>query len=457
MQRDRRQFLASVGALAAATACDEPANPAAPKPSEPAPDRSPEPAPWAAPGTLDSLAFPGGVRAGDATSDGAILSVRTTEPTIDLLVMVAAADGWEEVARHDGLTPVEGNVQFELEALASDSAYAAVFLAGDRRSATVRFRTAIPSGGWRKVVFAATSCLGSADPSWASLAEIASFDPDFTLLLGDTVYADGSLTAEDYRAEWERAFANESLQALFARSSLIATWDDHEVANNWVRSEGDLLHTAVTDEQLATATTVFRDALPMRVGPGGNGLWRKLGWGVVDVFVLDSRGERSKGKIVSDEQLAWLQEELHASEAAFKIIMASVHVTDHYDLMSTGAADDRWQGYPAQRDALIAAIVEVAGVFVVTGDMHYGGVQRIDPEGGPAADRWEIAAGPAGSSLFPLSAVAQIGGDGVPAQYDAVIEDWTSCLFVADPGLGTLTVQFIGNDGGIRAERTLSA
>jgi phosphodiesterase/alkaline phosphatase D-like protein len=452
MKPDRRQFLAGAGALAA-TACDPAAAP--PTDPQPAPDRAPEPAPWVPSESLDPAAFPGGVQVGDAGVDAAIVSVRTDEPLLELVVMAADGDGWVEVVRESDLAAADGGLQREIGGLEADTAYTVVFLVGDRRSATARFRTAFTDPGLRKVVFAATSCLGSGNPTWENLSRIAAFDPDFTLLLGDTVYADGAVTQADYRAEWAAAYANPNLQALFARSGVIATWDDHEVANNWRIGDGDALHAGVTADQVDIALAAFREAMPMREGPGGSGLWRSIAWGPVEVFVLDSRGERGDGRIVSEEQLAWIGEALRASGAVFKLVLASVHVTDHAELMSTGAADDRWQGYPAQRDALVAAIAEVPGTFVITGDMHYGGIQRIDPEGGPAADKWEIAAGPAGSSLFPFDAVAQIGG-GVPAQYDVVLESWSSCVFVADPGLGTLTVQFIGDDGAILAERVLA-
>jgi len=455
MNQDRRSFLVSAGALAAVAACDEPVKgPPPPHPEAiPAPDRAVEPEPFAPAEAMDEVAFAWGVQVGDATAGGALVALRTTAVTVDLVLLRASGEGWEEVDRQTGLPVVEGNVAVELSGLDADTAYTVHFVDGDRSSPTARFRTALAADGFRKVVFAATSCLGSINPGWASIARVAEADPDFALLLGDTVYADGSLTIEDYRAHWELALANPSLRALFARTSVISTWDDHEVANNWRFTEADSFHDNVTPEQVATATLAFREALPMRVGPGGSGLWRKLSWGVVDLFVLDCRGERSVGKIVSDDQLDWITSELAASPAQFKIVLASVHVTDHYDLLSSVAADDRWQGYPAQRDAFVAAIAAVPGVFVVTGDMHYGAAQRIDPEGGAGAEQWEIAAGPAGSTLFDVEAVAGIGGGTLPAQYEVLIDTWSSCLFVADPGLGTLTVQFVGDDGAVLAEK----
>ena len=179
-------------------------------------------------------------------------------------------------------------------------------------------------------------------------------------------------------------------------------------------------------------------------------------WGeVFEVLVLDSRGERHGDRIVSDAQLAWAIDRLERSTATFKLVLVSVHVIDHGALLSFVNQEDRWQGYPAQREALLAAAEAAPGVLFVTGDMHYGAIQRVGPPGAIGEDLWEVAAGPGGSELFALGAIAELAG-GWPELYAEVVEDWTYAKLVLDPGLRTITVQLVGDDGGVRAERTIA-
>jgi alkaline phosphatase D len=464
MEPTRRGFLTAAGALAVAGldgGCDpssttEPSTP----PPAPAPERAPEPEPWVPDGTPDDRAFGWALVAGDATPTGVLLSAFTSEPSVDVTVVEARGDTWVEVQRHPQLTPEGGWVQLELLELTPDTAYTVVLHStdGERRSAPTRVRTALPvEAPARRVTFGATSCLGSSNPSFGSLHHAAAESLDFFLLLGDTVYADGSIDEQDYEAEWHAVLSHPAFRALAGSTSVVATWDDHEVSNNWV-VDGDPdnpLWDVISPEQLAAATAVFQHALPQREGPGGSGVWRALSWGdVIDIVVLDCRGERTDGRIVSEEQLAWALDTLRDSSATFKLLLSSVHLTDHLALFDVLQQEDRWQGYPEQRLPLVQACAEVPGVLVITGDMHYGGVQRLDPAGGPAADVWEIAAGPSGSSLFPVGAVADLLAE-IPEQYEDLIEDWTTCLFDADPGTGTLTLRFVNDAGERVVERVL--
>ncbi|MEQ1571347.1 MAG: alkaline phosphatase D family protein, partial [Myxococcota bacterium] len=420
------------------------------------PEREPEPGPWDPGGTEDLAAFPWSVQAGDATADGAVVSIRTTEPAVELVVVAADGQGWVEVARV-GLTPVEGTAQHVLTGLAPDAAHRYTFFAGDgaRRSRVGRLRTALASGS-RKLVFGATSCLGDADPGWPNLGFVAQHQLDFFVWLGDTVYVDDedTLTLADYRAVWDAALATPTLADTCASTSFVAVWDDHEVANNWVLDQGNALDEGITAERLAAADAAFREAMPQRAGPSG-GKWRSLRWGaVLELVALDCRSERSTDRMVSDEQLAWAVERITTSDARFVVVLVSVHATDHTALMSFVEEEDRWQGYPAQRDVLVAACEQAGAVLFVTGDMHYGAVQRVSPAGAPGQDLYEVAAGPSGSELFAVAALGEMVG-GLPAQYEDVIDTWSWSRFEVDPGLGTIRVQMIGDTGEVLIDRTL--
>jgi alkaline phosphatase D len=465
-QPSRRGVLAGLTALPvmSAVGCQgegEP-DPVQPLPGElPAPAREPEPGPWEPEEQLDEAAFAWSVQSGDATADSVVVSVHTTEVEVGLVVMMAAGDQWQESSRQTGLVAADGVVQLGLVGLPADTAFRFVFTSADgaRRSPVGRFRTALAEDASRKIVFGATSCLGGDNAGWANLGFVAEHELDFLLLLGDTIYADneGDLLVEDYRARWRQALAVPALASATASTSMVATWDDHEVANDWVLGEGNQLQQGVSPERLAAAAQAFQEALPQRLGEGPAGsMWRSLRWGaVLEVIVLDCRGERVEGALVSDAQLAWATDRVRTSPARFKIVMVSIHATDHTALLGAVQDLDRWQGYPAQREALLAACEEAGGVLLVTGDMHYGAIQRVSPEGAVGESLWEVAAGPSGSEMLPVTTIAELKG-GLAPQYEDIVEAWTWARFEVDPGLGTIRVQMIGDDGQTVLDRELA-
>jgi alkaline phosphatase D len=356
-----------------------------------------------------------------------------------LLVRAVGEDGWQEVDTQAGLVPLDQRLQLDLGGLDADSAYSVTFYDEDTgaRSRPSRFRTALSSDAWRVVTVGATSCLGGNEP-WATLTLAAEQRLDLFLLLGDLVYADGASSLEDYRLYYDQALRTEGFRDLCASTSLVATWDDHEVANNWDWSD-------LADGQFDAALQAFRETLPFVPGGGVSGIWRKLSWGaVLDVFVLDCRAERDGGIYISAQQQSWLLDGLANSGARFKIIMNSVPITDLAAIFGTGGASDRWDGYATQRQEVLATIraLEIPGILWVTGDVHYAQVGAIDPEGGDGEDMVEVFAGPGGS---PKNVAAELfGGD---PQYWWMSPAWNYVRFTCDPGTGRILVEHIDDDG----------
>ncbi|RME26655.1 MAG: hypothetical protein D6798_06270 [Deltaproteobacteria bacterium] len=422
--------------------------------SQPAPERPPEPARWEAPGDVDTVSFPAGPQAGDPESDRVILMARSDLEQATVVVMQADGDGWTEVARQAATRdPALRSLRVELTGLAPDTAYNYAFYAGDpdagaSRSAVGRFRTGLDDTGFRKLTLGATSCLGGNEP-WPNMRAIATEDLDAFLFLGDMVYADAT-TLEEYRADWDPVMTTEGMVELNASTATISTWDDHEVANNWTWDE-------ITPDRYEAALTAFRESMPQATGPTG-GIWRQVHWGrVLDVFVLDSRSERDAdiGQYISPEQMTWLQEGLAASDAAFKIIMTSVPITDMSDFIGTAAADDRWQGFPEQREEILSFIDDndIGGVLWIAGDVHFGMVATVGIPGsdGPGLHQWEVAVGPAGST--PNVAADLWKND--QTHYRLLFSTWNSARLTLDPGTMTAQVDFIGDDGLVFAGSTL--
>ena len=459
MKPTRRHILAGLSAIAVAPGCrggktDEEALDSADAASVPTPERDPEPEPWSPDPVLDEGAFPLGVQVGDPDTDGVVIIAWTTEPVVGLMLAQGEDGVWvapdpTPVIDTDALVPVDGRVQLTLTGLRPDAVYSICFTSEDllRRSRVTRFRTALGPDDWRVLTLAATSCLGTPGRPWANMSYAAASDPDAFLLLGDTVYANGAYTTDQFLAYYRDALAVEGLAEASAHSALVAIWDDHELINNFA---GEASNPGLYAEALAA----FRQAIPQRTGPGGNGLWRSLSWGpVAELVMMDCRSERQgEEQYISSEQMEWVKSTLLESSARFKLILNSVPITDYTPMFGSTYDEDRWQGFPAQREEILSFIEEegIEGVVWITGDFHMGVISRVDPAGGLADSSWEIMVGPAGSTLNVLATLYEN-----PEQFPVMFAQYNSALLRLDPGLGTIVVTYLGDDGTVLAEQTV--
>lgn len=410
--------------------------------------REEEPAPWQPSETESRALFPYGVRVGDATTDSAIVAIYTTEDvsTISFQLQKAEGTGWVET-QEDSVDLVEGHGQIEITGLDTDTAYSIMFLSADgsSRSQVTRFRTALSDDDWRIVTFGATSCLGGNLP-WPNLTRAKDDQYDFFCMLGDTVYANATSKSR-YWDYWDYALKQDGLYDLFSSCSVVSTWDDHEIVNNFNWNEFP-----DAQERFENALWAFRRGLPQRQGPDGQ-IWHKISHGkVLDIFVLDCRGERRGTKYISDEQMDWLKEELQASNARFKIMMNSVPITDYEALLQSTEADDRWQGFSEQRLEILGFIEDstVEGLLWITGDFHMGCISKVGAIGDVGSSMYEVMAGPSGSFLNPI-------GDFIieTEQYLLGFSQWNHTRFVCNPETGEVLVQFVGDDGAVIEEMSL--
>ncbi len=402
-------------------------------------DPGPEPDPWEPPGQEDTSAFAWGVQSGDAQPDSVWLSVRTLEPSLSLTVVRGVSNGWDPATTRQNLTPVDGVVQLNIGGLVPDNTYSYAFFSADgtRRSRPGRFRTALAPDQSRVIRFGGTHGLGGNLP-WPSFTHAAVEKLDFFMLLGDTIYADWG-TDVGYVNKFKEVLSTEGFNDVSASTSVIATWDDHEIEDNWSWA------TSGMDAKVTEALAAYRQAIPQDMGPGGLGVWRVLRWGqAMDVFVLDCRVERRNGNYISPEQMTWLKDGLEVSTARFKIIINSVPIADFSAYFGSVEANDRWQGYPTQRSEILNHITDnaISGVLWITGDFHFGGVMTVDPAGGPSAEEWEVMVGPAGSPINSFVGIMS-ESDRLPV----LVKQWSYTLFEADPDTGVVDITFVGDNG----------
>ncbi len=369
----RRHVLAGLGALTVA-GCGEDAG---------APEASP--------------LFPLGVASGDPAEDGALLWTRYGgKAPLELVVL---RDGAEVHAQQAAAT--DGFVRLEVAGFAADTAYEFLFRerGGGAQSRTGRFRTALAPGARRVLRFGGVSCM-KYNQSMAAVARAAArTDLDGFLLLGDNAYLDGSRTLDEYRASWARTLRLQAQRDLRATHTVVATWDDHEVANNWSLED-------IAPAQLGAARRAFFDNMPLRAQAAAPArIWRSVRYGdVAEVLALDSRGERrpSAKEYLSRAQLDWLEARLAASPCVFKLVLTSVPVSSFPGAFFDLVKDDRWEGYPEQRNEVLSFVEQrrIGGVLWVAGDYHLASMGRVALDG-PGKSAVEVLVGPGAQASNP--------------------------------------------------------
>jgi alkaline phosphatase D len=195
---------------------------------------------------------------------------------------------------------------------------------------------------------------------------IGSKQPDFFLLLGDTVYADHPPeqfvpSVSHYRNKHAANRKDRHLQTFLAQHVTYAIWDDHETEDNF-----NSLH-----PHIEKALQVFKEYWPCKPADP-TALYRQFSWAGVDFFILDTRRFRSEQSMtdgpdktmLGSAQNSWLKERLKASTAPFKFIITSVPFH--------GSAVDTWGSYRTERDEIVEFIrgEKIRGTIFLTGDYH---------------------------------------------------------------------------------------
>jgi len=370
----------------------------------------------------DEVGFPLGVQSGSVTPSSALLWTKLATPG-DVTVKVwrdgASADQVLLVSSEVVTSSDAGFVHYAATGLAPSTEYRYAFFttAGDAitaRSRIGRVVTAYPAGELLRLRVGATTCTGTSDPEvraalapFPALSMIADMDIDLTLHLGDITYNDGASGLAGYRTFWANTLAEAGYKDLLSTAGMYATWDDHEVEDNYDPE-------TISATRFENAQQTFFEHVAV-TDDGSHRVWRSYQWGDTAEFIItDLRSERKPSTLesedpqfVSNEQLAFIKERLQNSTAHFKVVFSSVNITNLKDPLWDVplALDDRWEGYRTQREELLQFIVDqdIDNVWFLAGDIHMGFVGRIEPEG-PFSRMWELTVGPGASGSNPLGA-----------------------------------------------------
>jgi alkaline phosphatase D len=297
--------------------------------------------------------------------------------------------------------------------------------------------------------------INAEDGGMVTFATMRKHNPDFLIHSGDTIYADGIITAEtkqpdgkiwknsitvlekakvaetldEFRAAHKYNFLDDNVRAFNAVVPVFGQWDDHEVTNNWSLSKQLPASYKERDITLlaARAARAYHEMYPLResiVEPGR--VYRTLNYGPhLDVFMLDERSYRGPNGpnlqetygpdayFVGPEQLAWLKRALLASKATWKVIASDmpIGIVVEDDAVNHKGSEAIAQGDgPARgRELEIADLlrfIKTAGIrntVWLTADVHYTAANYYNPDKAQFQDFepfWEFVSGPFHAGTF---------------------------------------------------------
>lgn len=383
--------------------------------------------PSASSAPVSSARFAAEPQLGEIDGDGLVLWARGSEAA-ELVVRVGGVERRATFDPGDDLT-----ARVVIEGLPAGTHPWRAQVGSDVREGRVRLAppenaAAAVSFAWTGDVAGQNVCRDT-ELGFLLLGEIDVSRYDFTLALGDWIYADDTCEPvgrygnaqvpggfaraadlEGFRAHWRYAEADRGYAAFRARTYVV--WDDHEVENDF--------GSAAPLYALGRRAFLERAPLPIEPSDVETPLWRSVRWGRhLELLLLDTRSFRDDNEAPDDPsapktmlgaaQRAWLEERLRESNATHLVVVSSVPLA-----VPTGWPRERgrdgWadaEGPTGFEEELVAVlrVARDAGrrrlVFVTT-DVHFAEAVRYRPfDDAPGFEVLELLAGPASAGLFP--------------------------------------------------------
>ncbi|CAM5383347.1 alkaline phosphatase D family protein [Streptomyces griseomycini] len=374
----------------------------------------------AAEGPLPDGVFSLGVASGDPLPDGIVLWTRLApdplngggmpDRPVPVEWQLATDARFRRVVRRGTALarPAYGHsVHVDVRGLRPDTAYWFRFRAGGQLSRTGRTRTAPAphsSGGRLRVALA--SCQNWQHGYFTPYADMLDQDPDVVVFVGDYIYesvpsatgvrrhegAGEPYSLTQYRNRYAQYRSDPDLAAMHANAPFVVTFDDHEVDNDFAgevpQDPAKQPHDAFT-ARLTAAYQAYYEHMPVRATAVPNGphirMYRRLEFGrLARLNVLDTRQYRSD-QATSQEgaqdpsltmlgaaQKRWLVDGLRHSPARWNLIASQIMMAETDLQVGPGKLwfYDAWDGYQAERNALLQEFRRVRNPVVLTGDRH---------------------------------------------------------------------------------------
>ena len=373
--------------------------------------------------------------AGDVTPDGAMIWLRA-EPNSQVFLQYSKEPSLSDFASI-GPFAVDREADFtaliKLENLQPAATYYyRAALTGKQPGYIARFATAPRPDDSAKVSFCCSGDTRESYKPFTAMNAVHAQRPDFFLHLGDTIYADRGGTAHQLAEFWAKYRGNRddaATQLCFGEISTYVTWDDHEVADDYL--PGNPL--------APIGRKAFLDYWPIQRNPNEpERIYRSFRWGkALELFILDTRQyrDRKQGTMLGKSQKEWLLEAISRSEAIFKFIATSVPMA--------GGGSDRWDGYPRERAEILGYIRQkkITGVIFLSADLHCAAITRIPKSSGLR----DITTGPLAAPLNRITS-------GTASRYEFFLaENFNFAKITVDPKVEPVQalVEFIDQDNRI--------
>jgi len=387
---------------------------------------------YAAP-RFSSDPFALGVASGYPSAGGAVLWTRLVGELDPLPIAVR----WE-IAADEALRSIVASgeetampqwahsVHVEVKGLEPARPYWYRFTVGDAASRVGRLRTTPRRDApVDRLRFAFASCQQYEQGYYGAYRHVVADDPDLIVFLGDYIYESSwgrnhvrkhnsgePYTLDEYRVRYACYKSDPDLQAAHAACPWLATWDDHEVDNDYAddRSEDGMPRARFLARRAAAYRAYYEHMpLPARMRPDGPHmrLFTQFGWGALArFFMLDDRQYRAHqvcprfaggSNVVSERecaarteparsmlgmrQEAWLERAFAESRAGWNIVAQQTLMAQ----FGRGSGEarrfwtDGWDGYPAARRKLLESVAarRLANPVVIGGDVHHHAVADL--------------------------------------------------------------------------------
>lgn len=199
-------------------------------------------------------------------------------------------------------------------------------------------------------------------------------EPQYMIWTGDTAHLRESdwTSQSGYLKRFSTARSVPELQALLANVPNIATWAQYDYSPKNVGKY--YAHREF-------AETAFRAFWPMPTNmPGLPGIMTRFRSSDVDFIILDVRSHRinsvksdSFPKILGDEQIEWLRQELLASTATFKVVIAGAPILNPAENPANLSAAN----YEQNKLLEMLRSERIPGLFFISGGKRNGELTRL--------------------------------------------------------------------------------
>ncbi len=347
-----------------------------------------------------------GVASGDPTSSSVMIWTRVTteEASADVSWYVATDTAMTNIVAEGTVTTdasKDFTIKVDVTGLQPYTTYYYDFLHEETHSLRGRTRTA-PAGGVDALRFGVVSCSNFAHGFFNVYEKLVDRnDIDAIIHLGDYIYEYGNgeygdvreyepsteiLNLSDYRMRHSYYKLDDQLRRLHQQYPVIATWDDHESANDSWKDGAENHNTGEGDwaTRKSVAIQAYNEWMPFRKPDATDQerIYRKVSYGdMMDLFMLDTRlyGREEQGQnendpertILGQTQYDWLTSGLGNSTAKWQVLGQQV-MMGPLVVFGNPLNGDQWDGYPAERDKLHNYAIDnnIPNLVVLTGDIH---------------------------------------------------------------------------------------